>query len=383
MKIEERIQRTLTDRLANVDASEDAWGSIEERLVQTQQASGARRLLVACFALLLSAGAFAGLWAAFREGPVRRTPATLSTVTASVTDRIDVGRATSVAYGEGSLWVSIDPVDSSDRSVLRIDPQTNEVLAIIPTTVVPGWEIGGGGLEVANGSVWVAGGDGSGGLIVRIDPSTNSVANTISLSQGDVADVAVDGATAWALIRGNPSRPEVVRIDLSTDQVVATIPLDGGYGRFIFAEGGSVFAAIVQPPGGPFDSGTVFRIDPSTNEAVGSFDLGTYPSVAAGDGSLWAVSDAGLIQIDSATGQPTGTSWNVPCTGDALAEGAGGVWCFDPARDRALLRFNPETGEVDVAMSPDQRTGGTAITTSPGSVWVLSGAQLIHIDLKV
>ncbi len=271
-------------------------------------------------------------------------------------------------------------MNSSDRAILRIDPQSDRVLATIPTPVVPGWEIGGGGIVVAQGSVWVAGADGSGGAIVRIDPSTNRVTDTIRLKEGEVADVAVDGAAIWALTIGNPGQPEVIRIDPATDQVVTTIPLNGGYGRYIFASGGSILVALVQPPGGPFDNGTLVRIDPSTNQVAGTFDLGGYPSVAVGD-MMWAITDRGLVQIDPATGQPTGTPANVSCTGDVLSVGAGGVWCFDPARNRALTRFNPQTAQVDVALGPDQGTGGTALATSPGSVWVVYGDQLTRVDL--
>src|SRR6266508_4155641 len=110
--------------------------------------------------------------------------------------------------------------------------------------------------------------------------------------------------------------------------------------------------------------------------------VGRATSVAVGNGMMWAVTaNGGLVQIDPATGQPTRGSATVPCTGDALAVGAGGVWCFGPARERALTRFNPETGEVDVAMRPDQGTGGTALATSPGSVWVVNGEQITRIDL--
>jgi heat shock protein HslJ len=311
----------------------------------------------------------------FAPGPA---PAPAS---ARVSDRIDVGRATSVAYGAGSVWVSVDPANSSDRAILRIDPQTDRIIAAIPTPFVPTWEIGGGGLSVADGSVWVAGGDASGGAIVRIDPSTNTVIDTIRLSEGRVADVAVDGGSAWALITGNPGPPQVVRIDLSTDREVATIPLDGGYGRFIFAMGGSVLAAVVQPPGGPFDAGTLVRIDPATNQVADSWGLGTYPSVASGDGSIWAATSDGVLQIDPATDRPIGSPGSVNCTGDALAVGAGGVWCFNPADGRALIRYNPGIRETDIAMRPDQRTGGIALATSPGSVWVVDGTQLTRVDL--
>ena len=81
------------------------------------------------------------------------------------------------------------------------------------------------------------------------------------------------------------------------------------------------------------------------------------------------------------TGQPAGSIAKVPCTGDALAVGAGGVWCFDPATDRAPARFNPRSGQVDVAMQPGEAIGGTALAASPGSIWVLTGNQLVRVDL--
>jgi streptogramin lyase len=284
------------------------------------------------------------------------------------------------------MWVSILPVDAGDTAIVRFDPQTDDVLATIPTPIVPSWVIGGGGLVVAEGSVWVAGADSSGdeiqGGIVRIDPTTNDVVDTITLKEGSVADVAVNPDGIWALISGNPGKPMVLRIDPSSYQVVATIPINGGYGRYIFAVGDSVFAAVAQPPSGPFDSGTLVRIDPSSNQIVSTFDLGTYPSVAAGDGGIWAMTDGGLVQIDVTTGEPIGEPARASCTGDALAVGAGGVWCFGADRDRALGRFNPQTTQVDVAMKPGQQTGGIALATSPGSVWVVDGAQLTRVDVR-
>ncbi|MGH9891634.1 MAG: hypothetical protein ACREA0_06560 [bacterium] len=338
---------------------------------------------VALVGLILVVRAFGG-----RESePVSQPPVTTDKVTPRVTASIEVGRVTSVAYGAGSVWVSVLPGGSSDGALVRIDPVSNEILAEIQVPGVPGWEIGGGGLLVAEGSVWLTSrldgpGNGAEGFISRIDPSTNRVMDTITLTEGDVADIAIDGTSIWALIRGNPGQPEILRIDRSSGQVIATLPLDGGYGRHIFATNGSVLAAIVQPPGGPFDGGTLVRIDPSSNRVAGTFDLGTYPSVAIGDGVIWAATSAGLVQIDPGTGQPISAPVNVPCTGDALAVGAGGVWCFDPARDRALTRFNPESAQVDVAMQPDEGTGGTALTTSSGSVWIVNGKELTRVDVE-
>jgi streptogramin lyase len=196
-----------------------------------------------------------------------------------------------------------------------------------------------------------------------------------------VGDVAVNGRGIWALLLSDLNQPEVLRIDPASHRVLARIPLSGGVGRYVFAIGGSVLAAVAQPPGGPYDGGTLVRIDGSTNEVTGTFDLGGYPSLAAGNNGIWAITDRGLMRIDPRLGEPSGDPENVSCTGDALAVGAGGVWCFDPVSNRALTRFNTTTDRVDVAMRPDQRSGGTALATSPGSVWVVNGKQLIRIDL--
>jgi streptogramin lyase len=381
--LRDRLER-LGERVA---PTPDAW----DRLDRARQRHERRRRMTA--GLLAAVVAVAGTYfvvSAFRpHAPVPAVTASPEpsepAIAARVADTIDIGPATSVTFGAGSVWVAVVPPNSDARAIIRIDPESDKIVASIPTSVVPGWEIGGGGLVVADGSVWVAGLDaasrGTQGAVVRIDPSTNQVADTITLKEGPVADVAVEPGAIWALLRGNPGVPEVVRIDPSTDQVVATIALNGGYGRFLFAEGGSVFAAVAQSPGGPFDGGTLVRIDPSTNQVAGTFELGTYPSAAAGAGAIWAITDSGLVQIDPSTGRPTDPPAPVTCTGDALAVGAGGVWCFDPAHDRALERFNPEATEVDVMMRPDQGTGGTALATSPGSIWVVNGEQLTRIDV--
>jgi hypothetical protein len=105
-----------------------------------------------------------------------------SRVDSSVTATISVGAARAVAYGAGSIWVAASANDGSFRGwILRIDPATNRIVAKIPVRSVPGWEIGGGGLTVGDGSVWVTGGvaapggvnspgHGSNAILIRIDP---------------------------------------------------------------------------------------------------------------------------------------------------------------------------------------------------------------------
>src|SRR5207247_1248802 len=100
-----------------------------------------------------------------------------------------------VEYGFGSMWVS-----SFDKSqtgwITRLDTTTGEKVARISTgDVFPTWEIGGGGLTVGNGSLWLAGAAAAPGeiggvhaFLLRIDPDTNAVVARIDLGTGSGAD---------------------------------------------------------------------------------------------------------------------------------------------------------------------------------------------------
>jgi hypothetical protein len=46
------------------------------------------------------------------------------------------------------------------------------------------------------------------------------------------------------------------------------------------------------------------------------------------------------------------------------------------------MRFNPDTGQVDIALKPEEGTGGTALATSTGSVWIVRGTELVRVDVR-
>jgi hypothetical protein len=75
----------------------------------------------------------------------------------------------------GSVWVAVRGEDSSESAVIRIDPATDEVVARIPVDAVPGWDVGGGSLEFDDGTLCVVGGNDAGGVVERIDTTTNRV----------------------------------------------------------------------------------------------------------------------------------------------------------------------------------------------------------------
>lgn len=253
--------------------------------------------------------------------------ATPSPVNPQVTATIPVGPfPNAVAVGERSVWVTVPTNDgSSGGEVVRIDPETNEIVARIPVPAVPNWETGGGGLAVGAGSVWVAAlvdapggshapGGGIDALLLRIDPGTNQVAVQIPLSGQSGADVVVADSGVWVLIFSGPDEMAVLRFDPTTNQIVATIPVPGIWGQEIFATDDGVFVNTRDPFPGEHSTVGASRltmIDPATNQVGWTLPDTRFVQSFGPDGVIWAqtgdtkyTNEGGesLVRIDPHTG---------------------------------------------------------------------------------
>jgi YVTN family beta-propeller protein len=91
-------------------------------------------------------------------------------------------------FAYGSVWV----VNGSEDSLLRIDPQTNEVVREIPVGQSPSAIAAGGG------ALWVANtGDGT---VSRVDPETRSVTKTIEVGHRPLGVLFHDDLV-WVTVR--------------------------------------------------------------------------------------------------------------------------------------------------------------------------------------
>jgi serine/threonine protein kinase len=86
----------------------------------------------------------------------------LSTATARPVGSVDIAGGSDVATGFGSVWVA----DEGEKKVLRVDPRREEVVRTYDVAGSPF------GVAVGAGAVWVASDDGS---VVRIDPETDEI----------------------------------------------------------------------------------------------------------------------------------------------------------------------------------------------------------------
>lgn len=101
-------------------------------------------------------------------------------------------RAATVAFGHGSVWVTL----AREDAVTRVDPHGLEVRARIPVGDNPR------ALAVGAGSVWVA--SGVEATVSRIDPRTNEVAETIAIGRRPEG-IAVGEGLVWVTVRPSGS----------------------------------------------------------------------------------------------------------------------------------------------------------------------------------
>ena len=392
--------------------SPDLWSEIEAREPSRSplQPSLARRAAAAAVALVL-AGVGLGL-AALSFGsstepqPLEPAPAHQQIPTsAEVVETFEVGPdVRSVAYGERSVWVATSGNDGSfGGRIVRIDPETHEVQAEIPVDVVPTWEVGGGAMVVRDGSLWVAGsleapgafddpGGGADAAVIRIDTSTNEVAQTFELGGTHGADLTFLDGEPWVLLFGDETvdnAMEVVQVDMETGDEGPRFVLDASWAHTIVAVDGKLVTAVGGNDAVNVD-GRVVLIDPATG-AISSSGIpmrSFTPMPVLWQGQVWTSTDPGFVRFDPLAGgfpePPIAlTSRFGDCCGFLEADDRG-IWFLSPdpeGRSTHLNLFVPATGEATSLAELDEGSP-VAMAIAPDSVWVLNyEGTLTHVAL--
>jgi len=273
---------------------------------------------------------FGSIWVA--NGP-SRTVTRIDPSTDAVLAVISVPDPASVlAAGAGAIWLTSFPGDS----LTRIDPTTNTATgtaSLAPTGLGPV------GLTVYDGSVWVANHQGNPtGSVAKIDPATMSILDVIPIGDLSFAGPNWLAAGAGSIWTDVPNINAVVRIDPTTDTVLATIPDKGVCGALAASD----TAVWVAGGGGPGCRPGITRIDPNSNSVTSMLNAGGQTnSLALDDNTLWygtSISNfLGRIETDSSTivGQ-----LKLPGAAFGLTAAYGYVWATDP-QDGLLLKVQP------------------------------------------
>ena len=203
------------------------------------------------------------------------------------TNEIDIGEdMTSVSAVGTDVWIA-KGADGDPGELVRFDAIGLEGTAVVDVGTAPNQ------VSATDDVVWVA--STTDNTVTRVDPDTNQVTATIDLDVEPSAIAAVEDAV-WVLSTDSAS---LTRIDPDTNEALSVVDLDQDGGASPVAVAAT--ADAVWAVDGELDE--VALVDPATDEVVDRVDVGNEPvAVAAGDSDVWVVNagDGTLTHIDPA-----------------------------------------------------------------------------------
>jgi hypothetical protein len=370
--LERDLQPVLDDAIAP-----KPFAAVRARAAKLRRRRMARRVVVA----ISIGGLVVGAIAVIRPRPQRA----VRVVADQPSRALKIGEPTRVdAFGNtlisafGSIWLS------APQRVVRLDSVTGRVLANISV---------GGTSDVANlaaggGAIWV---DNTGSRsIVRIDPVANRVVAFIQIETNGLH--FLDGKL-WAEqpvpVHGN--HEVVVAIDPATNQIVdrVSIPTASGFG---FVAGSTTLWYAAGPGRSPLvcsrsaragfrcsASFDLVRFDPRTRRAsVTRRDVRVV--LVAADGRLWLLTSSfELIEVDETSGTQVGPSIPIDASENLTGVVASGVlWLAGQLASSSPGSVTPYDVVTHRALHAPIPVGGPIVgmTVIDSVVWVDTGGLI-------
>jgi peptide/nickel transport system substrate-binding protein len=293
------------------------------------------------------------------DAPARRTRANRASARRRGGVVVGLGGAILLAVSLGAVFAGgEDPAATrvTANSLAVIDPDSNRVVAMIPTGIRPA------DVAAGAGHIWVA--NEADDTVTQIDPRRRTVVSTTSAGAGEnLGGLAVGLGGVWVglarrLVRIDPGFRTVEPFA----RLVPEDPLTGYSGPNLVAVGyGSVWVGS--------DYGAVARVNTETR-GVETASLGNSPSaVAVGAGGVWVTDsvDNTLAHIDPISANAVTTTTPVGRGPSAVATGPGAVWVANTP-DNTIARVNPRSAVVTKTTRVGRRPTGIAV--GEGAVWV-------------
>lgn len=215
-----------------------------------------------------------------------------------------------LAFGFGSIWV---PVCGRKPALVRVDAHQNNVIATLP--IRPAGEEG--GITTSTDSVWMV--TDEAGTLTRIDPSTNSVRQKISIPTGSYNPLFSSGVVWVTGVESNV----LTAVEAATGKLLESVSV-GPKPRFLTSGGGSIWTLNQG-------DGTVSRVDEKSRSVIATIQVGipgTGGDIDYGAESVWpTVFGVPLTRIDASINKVV-TQW-IGKGGDSLRYGFGSIWITD------------------------------------------------------
>lgn len=180
---------------------------------------------------------------------------------------IDRMRVSGGIFGTTSTPSGLWGLSPRADQVIQVDPDSRRVVARV------GIEGPLAGLAAEGDQIWTVSGRSE---LVRIDPSSHSIAERITLEDFEPEGLAIDGDFLWvsSSFEGN-----VLRVDRRTGKVRNRLPVDGSlFGGVVIGDSYWVSS----------NNGTIYRLDTTSGDVIDQLDqVGFGPIPAAGN--LWTV----------------------------------------------------------------------------------------------
>lgn len=198
--------------------------------------------------------------------------------------------------------------------------------------------------------------------VQRIDPATNRIVATISVSGEACSGLASGFGSIWVPLCGK--KPELVRIDAAKNRITATLPIppagpEGG----ITASEDSVWMVADK-------NGTLNRIDPSTNSVRQKIPIppGSYNPLFS-NGIVWITGlESGVLTAVDATVGKVLESVPVGPKPRFLTEGGGSIWILNQG-DGTVSRVDEKSRKVIASIQTGIPGTGGDIDYGADSIW--------------
>lgn len=327
-------------------------------------------------------GSFGGSAAGTAPSPTTGTPVTSSGPPASSATVLPVStglhETVSAAAGFGSLWVT----GRADQEVVRIDPSTNKVTAVVKTPLMSAF------VTTTADAVWVS--SPAANALLRIDPDTNRVDRVLRSTALDYP-VGVAGAGRWLWVashHGTP--PHLVLVDSRRGRVAGTVAMPSPAGddadlgpHYVAVHGGDVWTGVPSLRALVHVSALARKVVGQTVVADTSCQDPASGPVAATSMAV-LVGSCGVIQVEPATDEVVRQVGPAGSFGQTVLDGSAWVLSTD-GLDEIDLADGDRLGRVDVSALDGQAPGDGSLTAAFGSVWVVPrlGSTVLRVTPAV
>ncbi len=301
------------------------------------------------------------------------TPASVESLEERSLATIDIKYPDELAFVQGFIWVKTD-----DGHLIQVDPAANRAVGDIKvdTTSDPYHYCQGLGTDGTH--IWACSASGDEDHrtidVVRIDPSTQSVVETVKVGKiFDQFDMPFLLNQIWVL-SGNGDK--LVGIDVTTGQPNPAIDL--GARCFQLAVTDKLLMAACA------SDNLVLQIDPEQRKVTERLTIQSPRLIAGTENGIWVVQDNAVVRLNPQSLEPVAEFKqlsNIGFTGDIFVT-QDAVWLRQDSG--FLYRINPSANQIVEQIKPDEGVSGGSVLITSDSIWTTASDDnlLIRLSLK-